>query len=35
MKRGLDCSDILYVAFGQENVKLPKVSKEMEKKGKK
>ncbi|MCI2228992.1 C40 family peptidase [Polaribacter sp. MSW13] len=33
--KGMDCSGVLYVAFGKENVQLPRVSKEMAKKGSK
>ena len=34
-KKGMDCSGIIYVAFGKENVQLPRVSREMAKRGKK
>jgi cell wall-associated NlpC family hydrolase len=34
-KRGMDCSGLVYVAFGEENFKLPRVSREMAKRGKK
>lgn len=34
-KRGMDCSGVLYVAFGKENVPLPRVSRDMAKRGKK
>lgn len=34
-KRGMDCSGVVYTAFGKENIKLPRASKEMAKKGKK
>lgn len=34
-KRGMDCSGIIYVAFGDENVQLPRVSRDMAKRGKK
>lgn len=32
--RGMDCSGVLYVAFGKENISLPRVSREMAKSGK-
>ena len=34
-KRGMDCSGVIYVAFGQENIQLPRVSREMAKRGRK
>lgn len=34
-KRGMDCSGVVYVAFGEENVQLPRVSRDMAKRGKK
>ena len=34
-KRGMDCSGVIYVAFGEENFQLPRVSREMAKQGKK
>ena len=34
-KKGMDCSGIVYVAFGKENVQLPRVSRDMARKGKK
>lgn len=34
-KKGMDCSGIVYVAFGMENVQLPRVSRDMAKRGKK
>lgn len=34
-KRGMDCSGVVYVAFGEENFQLPRVSREMAKEGKK
>jgi len=34
-KRGMDCSGIIYVAFGSENVQLPRISRDMAKRGKK
>ncbi|MEE9407146.1 MAG: C40 family peptidase [Polaribacter sp.] len=34
-KKGMDCSGVLYVAFGKESVKLPRVSRDMAKKGNK
>jgi len=33
-KRGMDCSGLVYTAFQKENIKLPRVSKEMAKLGK-
>jgi len=33
--RGMDCSGVIYVAFGEENFQLPRVSREMAKQGKK
>ncbi len=32
-KRGMDCSGLVYVSFGQENFQLPRVSRDMAKKG--
>ena len=34
-RRGMDCSGVVYVAFGQESFKLPRVSRDMAKRGKK
>jgi probable lipoprotein NlpC len=34
-KRGMDCSGLIYVAFGQDNIQLPRVSREMAKRGRK
>jgi len=34
-KRGMDCSGLLFVAFSEENVQLPRVSRDMAKRGKK
>ncbi|TXD51653.1 MULTISPECIES: C40 family peptidase [unclassified Polaribacter] len=34
-KRGMDCSGVIFVAFGKENVLLPRVSRDMAKRGKK
>ncbi len=34
-KKGMDCSGIVYVAFGMENVQLPRVSRDMAERGKK
>jgi probable lipoprotein NlpC len=34
-RRGMDCSGVIYVAFGQENFQLPRVSRDMAKRGKK
>ncbi|QOD60352.1 C40 family peptidase [Polaribacter haliotis] len=34
-KRGMDCSGIVYVAFGEENVQLPRISRDIAKSGKK
>ncbi|MGK0455182.1 MAG: cell wall-associated NlpC family hydrolase [Paraglaciecola sp.] len=34
-KRGMDCSGVIYVAFGQENIQLPRISREMAKRGRK
>ncbi|MGK0414303.1 MAG: putative lipoprotein NlpC [Polaribacter sp.] len=34
-KRGMDCSGLVYVAFGEENVQLPRVSRDIAKRGKK
>ena len=33
--RGMDCSGVIYVAFGSENVQLPRISRDMAKRGKK
>lgn len=33
-KRGMDCSGLVYVAFQQENIQLPRVSRDMAKRGK-
>ncbi|WP_298782456.1 C40 family peptidase [uncultured Polaribacter sp.] len=32
-KKGMDCSGVIYVAFGEENFKLPRVSRDMAKSG--
>jgi cell wall-associated NlpC family hydrolase len=32
-KRGMDCSGVIYVAFGEENFQLPRVSRDMAKRG--
>ena len=32
-KSGMDCSGLLYTAFGEENIQLPRVSRDMAKKG--
>ncbi|MGK0386921.1 MAG: cell wall-associated NlpC family hydrolase, partial [Patiriisocius sp.] len=32
--RGMDCSGLVYVAFQQEDIQLPRVSRDMAKKGK-
>jgi probable lipoprotein NlpC len=34
-KRGMDCSGVIYVAFGEENFQLPRISRDMAKRGKK
>ena len=34
-KRGMDCSGVVYVAYGSQNVQLPRVSRDMAKRGKK
>ena len=34
-KNGIDCSGIVFVAFGDENIHLPRVSRDMAKKGRK
>ena len=34
-KRGMDCSGIVYVAYGSQNVILPRISRDMAKRGKK
>ena len=34
-KRGMDCSGVVYVAYGSQNVVLPRVSRDMAKRGKK
>ena len=34
-KSGMDCSGIVFVAYGSENIHLPRVSRDMAKKGKK
>ena len=31
--RGMDCSGVVYVAFGNENVQLPRISRDMAKRG--
>ena len=32
-KRGMDCSGVVFVAFGEENIQLPRVSRDMAKRG--
>lgn len=34
-KKGMDCSGVVYVAFDSENVQLPRISRDMAKRGKK
>ncbi len=34
-KKGMDCSGLVYVAFGMENIQLPRISRNMAKKGRK
>lgn len=34
-KKGMDCSGLVYVAFGKENIQLPRISRNMAKKGRK
>ena len=34
-KKGMDCSGVVYVAYKKENIQLPRVSRDMAKKGKK
>lgn len=34
-KRGMDCSGVVYVAYGSQNVLLPRVSRDMAKRGRK
>lgn len=34
-KRGMDCSGLIYVAFDKENFQLPRISRDMAKRGKK
>ena len=34
-KRGMDCSGLIYVAYASQNVSLPRVSRDMAKKGRK
>ena len=34
-RSGIDCSGVIYVAFGDENIHLPRVSRDMAKKGQK
>lgn len=34
-RKGMDCSGLVYVAFGEENIQLPRVSRNMAKKGRK
>ncbi len=34
-KRGIDCSGVIYVAFGDENFQLPRISRDMAKRGSK
>ena len=33
-KKGMDCSGLVYTAFGKENIQLPRISRNMAKKGK-
>jgi cell wall-associated NlpC family hydrolase len=33
--RGMDCSGLVYIAFGNENIQMPRVSREMAKRGSK
>lgn len=33
-RNGMDCSGLVYTAFGEENIQLPRVSRDMAKKGK-
>ncbi|WP_439132010.1 NlpC/P60 family protein [Polaribacter sp.] len=33
-KKGMDCSGLVYVVFGKENIQLPRISRNMAKKGK-
>ena len=34
-KKGIDCSGIVYLAYGSQNIQLPRVSRDMAKRGKK
>lgn len=34
-RKGMDCSGLVYVAFGAENIQLPRISRDMAKKGRK
>ncbi len=34
-KRGMDCSGVVYVAYGSQNIQLPRISRDMAKKGRK
>jgi cell wall-associated NlpC family hydrolase len=34
-RRGMDCSGVIFVAFGEENFQLPRISRDMAKRGKK
>ena len=34
-RKGMDCSGLVYVAFGEENIPLPRISRNMAKKGRK
>lgn len=34
-RKGMDCSGIIYVAYGSQNIQLPRVSRDMAKRGKK
>jgi len=34
-RKGMDCSGLVYVAFGEENIQLPRISRNMAKKGRK
>jgi cell wall-associated NlpC family hydrolase len=34
-RRGMDCSGVIYVAFGEENFQLPRISRDMAKRGQK
>lgn len=34
-RKGMDCSGLVYTAFGKENIQLPRISRDMAKRGKK